>query len=81
MSDLVDNHPLGREFPDLKDRIHALKTSDAHFRKLLEEYEEADKSVVRAEQGLDHLSDQVLEEQKMTRVKLKDELFGMLTAG
>ncbi len=81
MSDLVDNHPLGRDFPELKDRIHALKTNDAHFRKLFEAYEEADKSVVRVEQGLEHLSDEALEEQKMMRVKLKDELYGMLTAG
>jgi len=78
MSDFVDNHPLGRDFPELKDRIHELKTGDAHFRRLMEQYEATDRDVVRAEQGLDHLSDANLEDIKLRRVKLKDELYAIL---
>ena len=33
-------HELTEEFPDLADKIHALKTSDAHFAKLADEYHE-----------------------------------------
>ncbi len=80
MSEFVDNHPLGREFPEHKERLHQLKTSDAHFRRLAEQYEEVDKSVVRAEQSLEHLSDQDLEALKLERVKLKDSLYSILTA-
>ncbi len=35
----VDKHPLATDFPELRDRIHALKTSNAHFAKLVTEYE------------------------------------------
>lgn len=78
MSEYVDNHPLGRDFPDLKDRIHELKTGNAHFRNLMDQYEATDREVVRAEQGLDHLSDMALEELKLQRVKLKDDLYSAL---
>jgi len=78
MSEYVDNHPLGRDFPDLKDRIHELKTGSAHFRNLMDQYEATDREVVRAEQGLDHLSDMALEELKLQRVKLKDDLYSAL---
>lgn len=80
MSEFVDNHPLGRDFPEYKERLHQLKTTDAHFRRLAEQYEEVDKSVVRAEQNLEHLSDQDLEALKLERVKLKDNLYAMLSA-
>ena len=80
MSEYVDNHPLGRDFPELKSRIHELKTGNAHFRTLMERYESTDRDVVRAEQGLDHLSDQALEALKVERVKLKDELYAALKA-
>jgi len=78
MSEYVDNHPLGRDFPELKDRIHELKTGNAHFRKLMDQYESTDRDIVRAEQGLDHLSDQALETLKLERVKLKDDLYAAL---
>ncbi|MFK7966085.1 MAG: YdcH family protein [Burkholderiaceae bacterium] len=78
MSEYVDNHPLGRDFPELKNRIHELKVENAHFRTLMERYESTDRDVVRAEQGLDHLSDQALEALKFERVKLKDELYAAL---
>lgn len=80
MSDYVDNHPLGRDFPQLREKIHELKTGDAHFRRLMHEYEDIDRSVVRAEQGVDHLSDLDLDGLKAKRVHLKDSLYAMLTA-
>ncbi|MEZ5658082.1 MAG: YdcH family protein [Burkholderiaceae bacterium] len=78
MSQFVDNHPLGRDFPELKDQIHALKTGDAHFSKLFDEYEAIDREVVRAEQGVEHLGDFDLEDLKKKRLALKDELYGLL---
>lgn len=80
MSKLVDNHPLGREFPEYREAITRLKTNDAHFRRLMQEHETVDRSVVRAEQGVDHLSDLDLEALKVQRVRLKDQLYEMLQA-
>jgi uncharacterized protein YdcH (DUF465 family) len=73
-----DHHPLIKDFPELKDRIHALKTSNAHFAKLEREYEEVDKAVVRLETGVEHGSTAELEKKKLQRVSLKDELYALL---
>lgn len=79
MSGLVDNHPLGREFPELRDRIHELKMADAHFSRLFTEYEDVDRAVVRAEQRVDLMADEALEKLKVRRVHLKDDLYRLLT--
>jgi uncharacterized protein YdcH (DUF465 family) len=42
-----DHHPLAKDFPELKDKIHALKTSNTHFARLEREYEDLDKAIVR----------------------------------
>ena len=76
MSEFVDNHPLSRDFPEHKQHITTLKGSNAHFSKLMAEYEV--KEIVRVEQGLEFKDDLELDGLKMKRVKLKDELFGML---
>lgn len=34
----IEHHDLVHEFPQLRDRIHELKTSNTHFRKLFDEY-------------------------------------------
>lgn len=78
MSQFVDNHPLGREFPEFKDRIHSLKTGDAHFSRLFDEYEAVDRDIVRAEQGVEHRGDFDLEELKKKRLALKDQLYALL---
>ncbi|MFW9616063.1 YdcH family protein [Aquabacterium sp.] len=76
----LDNHPLARDFPEFKDKIHELKTGNTHFARLHREYEEVDKAVVRLETGVEHGSDAELEQKKKLRVVLKDELYGMLKA-
>lgn len=75
----LEHHPLIKEFPELHDAIHELKTNDAHFRGLFEEYEKVDKEVFRIESDAEPSSDQYVEELKLKRVKLKDELYAMLT--
>lgn len=78
----VEHHPLSAEFPEFKDAIHALKLSNAHFAKLFTEYDDTDKAVNRAENGVDNLGDAALETLKKTRVSLKDQLYQLLqTAG
>ncbi|GAB4295820.1 MAG: DUF465 domain-containing protein [Thiohalomonadaceae bacterium] len=76
----VEHHDLQHDFPEFRDRIHALKTSNAHFARLFDEYHEVDRQVRRIEQEIETPSDAVTEELKMRRVKLKDELYAMLRA-
>lgn len=80
MGQALDNHPLGRDFPEFKDKIHELKVHNTHFARLHREYEEVDKAVVRLETGVEHGSDAELEQKKKMRVLLKDELYAMLKA-
>jgi uncharacterized protein YdcH (DUF465 family) len=77
---VLDNHPLARDFPEHKDKIHQLKLSNSHFARLNEQYEEVDKAVIRLETGLEHASDAGLDAQKQRRVRLKDELYALLQA-
>jgi uncharacterized protein YdcH (DUF465 family) len=76
----VEHHPLSVEFPEFKDAIHALKLNNAHFAKLFNEYDDTDKAVNRAENGIDNLGDAALESLKKVRVTLKDQLFQLLQA-
>ena len=75
----VEHHDLVHEFPELKDRIHDLKMSDAHFRNLFEEYHKLTRSIENMENEVTPVSTHTEEEAKMRRVHLKDELYKMLT--
>ena len=75
-----EHHDLIHELPEFKDKIHELKTSNAHFAKLFDEYHEIDHEVRRIEQGVETPSDDYVEEVKKKRLALKDELFKMLQA-
>ena len=77
---VLDNHPLARDFPEHKDKIHQLKLNNSHFARLNEDYEALDKAVIRLETGVEHASDAELESQKQKRVRLKDELYALLQA-
>ena len=74
----IEHHPLTEEFPEYKDQIHTLKMSNAHFRRLAHEFEGIDKSIVRAEQGIETANDDYLSEIKKERLHLKDLIFQMI---
>lgn len=74
----IEHHPLVEEFPEYKEQIHALKISNTHFRRLTHEYEGIDKSIVRAEQGIETVNDDYLSELKKERLHLKDLIFEMI---
>jgi uncharacterized protein len=76
----VPHHPLIDEFAHLRDKLHALKTSDPHFARLAHEYELLDKRIVRAEDGIEAVPDEQLETLKKQRLALKDQLYARLTA-
>jgi uncharacterized protein YdcH (DUF465 family) len=75
----TERHPLIKDFPELRERIHALK-SDSHFARLERAYEDLDKRIVRIEDRIEHSSEDELERLKVERVRLKDELYRLLTA-
>lgn len=72
-------HELTEEFPDMGDRISALKTRDGHFARLIEEYHEVNQAVHRVETRVEPASEDVEEELKRKRVRLKDEIFRLLS--
>lgn len=75
----VEHHPLIAEFPQHRERLHALK-ADARFTRLGQAYEALDKQIVRLEGGIEHCGDAQLEALKKQRVALKDELYRLLTS-
>lgn len=75
---LGEKHDLIHEFPEHKDKIHELKTSNAHFAKLFDEYHEIEHEVRRIEEGNETTSDDYLEEKKKERLNLKDQLLEMI---
>jgi hypothetical protein len=52
--------------------------SNAHFSRLAHEYEGIDKSIFRAEQGIEIVNDDYLERIKKERLHLKDLIYSML---
>ncbi len=78
---MIEHHDLRHDFPELTDKIHELKTSNEHFRRLFDEYHALDREVRRMEEDVEPASDETLEEKKRQRVRLKDELYAMLQAG
>lgn len=71
-------HELAEEFPDKADRIHELKISDAHFRKLFDQYHEVNRAVHRSETNIEPLEDLAEQQLRKQRMSLKDEIARML---
>jgi uncharacterized protein YdcH (DUF465 family) len=74
----LENHSLVQEFPEMRERIHALKTSDNHFARLFAEYDAAEHEVHRIESGAEAADDARLETLKKQRLHLKDTLYSLL---
>ena len=68
-------HALAEEFPDKAMKISALKETDAHFAKLVAEYDELNGKVHRAESRLDLLSEDEEEQLRKKRTHLKDHIW------
>nr|WP_295768204.1 DUF465 domain-containing protein [Rhodoferax sp.] len=72
-------HDIVTEFPQHKDKIHTLKTSNAHFAKLFESYDTLNHAIAKIEMGGGAaITDEALEIEKKKRLKLKDEIVHML---
>lgn len=68
-------HGLAEEFPAHAIKISAMKEHDAHFAKLVEEYNSVNERVHRAEVRLDLLSEEQEEHLRKQRAHLKDHIW------
>lgn len=77
---MLEHHPLLKEFPEHKEKMHELKLNDKHFESLTEKYENLDKRIFRIESEEEVLDDFSLEKLKKERLKLKDEIHNMIVS-
>lgn len=71
-------HELAEEFPDQADRLHALKTGNAHFSSLADKYHEVNRTIHRAETLVEPMAEEHITALRRTRMVLKDEIARML---
>ena len=71
-------HELHDEFPDNAELLHELKTGNAHFARLAEQYHEVNRAIHRVETEVEPASDDHAETLKKQRLALVDEIAGML---
>ena len=71
-------HELAEDFPEHTSKIHDLKMNDAHFARLADEYHTINREVHRVETGVEAASQEREEELRRTRMRLKDEIAGIL---
>ncbi len=74
----MDKHNLHTEFPAFDAKITELKVSDNHFKKLYEEYNVVNNEIHRIETGAEATTDAVLNDLRLKRVHLKDEVYNIL---
>jgi uncharacterized protein YdcH (DUF465 family) len=71
-------HELAEEFPEHVEKMHEMKQSDAHFAKLFDAYHDVNRAIHRAETDVEPTDDFNMESMRKERLKLKDEIYGML---
>ncbi|MEK7266178.1 MAG: DUF465 domain-containing protein [Pseudomonadota bacterium] len=74
-------HELAEEFPDSVEKIHALKSGDAHFSRLADEYHSLNREIHRLETRVEVATSEHEEALRRERVHLKDEIAAILTRG
>lgn len=72
------DHALSEEFAGQAERIHVLKQSDAHFRKLLDQNHALWKEIQQIQKNIHPASDEALETLEKTRLLVLDEIAARL---
>ncbi len=72
------NHDIAHEFPEHLEKMRLLKSTDAHFAKLFNEYDKDDHAIKKYELGGAVISDDALEVLKKKRLNLKDRIYKRL---
>lgn len=73
-------HTLGEEFPGKLDVIHALKAKDADFARILEEYDDVNDQIHKAETKITPVSQDHEAELRKRRLMLKDAIASAVSA-
>lgn len=73
-------HTLGEEFPGQMDAIHALKAHDTEFANVLEQYDEVNDKIHRAETRIEPLGEDAEQALRKRRLALKDRIATALAA-
>ncbi len=73
-------HELAEEFPEHAERLHALKSTSAHFARLAEAYHAVNRAIHRAETQVEPMDDLAEEQLRKERLKLKDQIHQLLLA-
>ena len=76
----MSNNPndLVEDFPGREEQIRRLKTTDNHFARLYDEYDELNRTIHRIETRVEPTSEDVEEDLKRRRVRIKDEILMIL---
>ncbi|MBK5964971.1 hypothetical protein CCR95_12980 [Thiocystis minor] len=77
---LGESHDLLHEFPDLENKIAALRSANPEFAQRMDDYDELDARVRSIEELGTPVADETIEELKKKRLLLKDSLYLMLRA-
>ncbi len=72
------NHDLAHEFPEHLEKMRTLKTTDPHFAKLFDAYDDNNHAIKKYELGGAVISDEALELMKKQRLSTKDEIYQRL---
>jgi uncharacterized protein YdcH (DUF465 family) len=65
-------------FPEYRDLISQLKTSDRHFQNLFQKHNEIDQKVKNMESRIESASPEQIEALKKEKLALKDEIYAVL---
>lgn len=71
-------HEIAEDFPEYREKLSELKQTDVHFKRLADRYHELNRTIHRGETDVEPMDDFHLEDLRKERVKLKDEIYGML---
>lgn len=75
---MIKKHNLAEAFPEFEEKIHKYKVEDSRFKNLFEKYDELDHEIYRIETDTEPASDYTLNELRVERVRLKDEIYNYL---
>lgn len=74
----MERHSLVQEFPEHQEKIHQLKVSDHHFRKLFDEYDELEHRIHRINTDEEVVIEEFAHELKTQLLHLKDQIYNYL---
>ncbi|TSE18183.1 hypothetical protein Talka_02318 [Tepidimonas alkaliphilus] len=65
-------------FPEYRDLISKLKTTNHHFQRLFDQHNELDERIQRMEEGIEPGTHEQIETLKKEKLRLKDQLYDIL---